>query len=334
MHWPSGVLHILSCKLGASLECTAFAIKCTTEAIMYIRSLTWCTVFANRCTAYAIKCTTCPIMYFRSLTFVYCICHEVYCRRHHLTSGATLGCTTLAIKCNLMYFRGLTWVYCICHQVYYRSHHVYQEPHLRVLHLPSSVLQKPSCISGASLGCTAFAIKCIAYLSCTSGDSGASFGVLYLPRGVLHMPSSVLHVPSCTSGASLLCPAFANRCTAYAIMYLKSLTSVYCIVIKCTVYVHPEAHLGVLYLPTGVILTSLILMKQPLNLSDCGCPKGLCEQTQPTTNEYEGPKDCKIAQRTEKLWSLKTRSLLAQVNYSEKCTFEGLKGQSLNTVSL
>ena len=46
---------------------------------------------------------------------VYCICHQVYCIYHHLTSGATLLCTTLAIKCSaeaMLYFRSLTWVYC------------------------------------------------------------------------------------------------------------------------------------------------------------------------------------------------------------------------------
>ena len=131
LHLPSSVLHILSCKSGASL------------GILYL---------SLRCTAYA-------IMYIRSLTLVYCICHQLYCICHYLTSGTTLGCTILAIKCTaeaMLYCRSSTWVYCICHQVYCRgnhiqyirsptwvyciSYHVRQEPHLGVLHLPSSVL--------------------------------------------------------------------------------------------------------------------------------------------------------------------------------------------------
>ena len=35
-----------------------------------------------------------------------------------------------------------------------------------------------------------------------------------------------------------------------------------------------------------------------------------------------------------KKWPLKTGSLLTQVNYSEKCIYRGLKGQSLNTGGL
>ena len=38
---------------------------------------------------------------FRSLTWVCCICHQVYCRGHPLTSGTTLGCTSGAsLGCN------------------------------------------------------------------------------------------------------------------------------------------------------------------------------------------------------------------------------------------
>ena len=152
LYLPAGVLHMPSCKSQASLRCTAFVIKCTTEAIMYIGMLTW----------------------------VYYICNQEYCRGHHVhqephlgvlhlesrllhmpscTSGATLGYTTLTI----MYFRSLTWVYCICHQKTCISYHVNQEPRFGVLHLPSNVLQRPTCTSGASRGCTASAIKCAAY---------------------------------------------------------------------------------------------------------------------------------------------------------------------------
>ena len=61
-----------------------------------------------------------------------------------------LGRTTFAINCTV-HQEHLTWAYCICHQLYCAGHHVYQEPHFGVLHLPSSVLYWPSCISGASL---------------------------------------------------------------------------------------------------------------------------------------------------------------------------------------
>ena len=107
-------------------------------------------------------------VHFKSLTSVYCICHQVYCRGHHLTSGTTLGCTSGAslgvlhlsssvlqrpssnIRNNTgVYFRSLIWVYCICYQVYCRGHHLTSGTTLR-------------CTSGASLGCTAFAIKCTA----------------------------------------------------------------------------------------------------------------------------------------------------------------------------
>ena len=148
---------------------------------------------------------------------MYCICqqvdwiyHQVYCICHHLTSGAILGCTPLAIKCtaeallsfrnptrvyyichqvycrdnHIQYIRSLTWVYCIsyhvnqephfvyciCQQVYCICHHVHQEPCLDAQHLPAGALdfpftvqQRPPSISGALLGCTAFAIRCTAY---------------------------------------------------------------------------------------------------------------------------------------------------------------------------
>ena len=42
-------------------------------------------------------------------------------------------------------------------------------------------------------------------------------------------------------------------------------------------------------------------------------------------------RDCS---RDKKMWSLKTDGLLTQVNYSEKWTFGGLKGWSLNTGGL
>ena len=138
LHSPSSVLHFLSCKSGASL------------GVLYL---------SHRCTAYA-------IIYIRNLIRVYCICHQVYCICHHLTSGAALGCTTLAIKCTaeaMLCFRSLTWVYCICHLVYCISCHVNQEPHLVYCICHTGVLHMSSFTSGASLGCTALAIKCTAY---------------------------------------------------------------------------------------------------------------------------------------------------------------------------
>ena len=91
-------------------------------------------------------------------------------------------------------------MYCICQQVYCISicYHVpvLQEPHLGELHLLSSVLQRPSCTSEASLGCTAFAIKCTAeaimyfrsftWVYCRGHHlhQEPHFGVRYLPSRV------------------------------------------------------------------------------------------------------------------------------------------------------
>ena len=170
-----------------------------------------CTAFDNRCTAYA-------IMYIRNLTWVYCTCQQVYCICHHVhqephlgvlhlpssvlqwpscTSGASPGYTAFAVKCTayaIMYIWSHTGVYYISQQVYCSGHHVFQEPHLGVQHLPTGVLHMPSCTSGTSLECTAFASKC-----------------------------TVLHMPSCISGARLGRTAFAIKCTAVTTMYFRSL---------------------------------------------------------------------------------------------------------------
>ena len=87
LYMPTGVLNMQSCTSEASLGCTSLAIKCTARLSSNIMNNTE--------------------VYFRSLTWVYCICHQVYCRGHHLTSGTTLGCTSgaslgctaFAIKC-------------------------------------------------------------------------------------------------------------------------------------------------------------------------------------------------------------------------------------------
>ena len=148
-------------------------------------------------------------MYIRSLTWVYCICHEVYCRGHHLTSGTTLGCTSGA---------SLGWVHCICHQdvctsyhvnqephmvycicqqVYCICHHVHQKLHLGVLHLLSSVLQRAS--------------------SNIRNNTGVYFRspTLVYCRGH-HLTSET--TLRCTSGVSLGCTAFAIKCTAVDII--------------------------------------------------------------------------------------------------------------------
>ena len=243
------VLHFPSCVLCKPF-CASSVLHCYQDLLFWIcyhvidGASLWCTTFAIKYTAY-------PIMCIRSLTWVYCDCQQVHwiCRCHHVlqephlsvrhspssvlqspscTSGASLECTTFAIKCtteSIMYIRSLTWVYDIRHQVYYRVHHVHQEPHLGVLHLPSSSLH------------------------IISFQSGASHGVLYMPTGVLNMPSSNIrnntgvHFRSltwvycichqvycrghrltsgttlgCTSGASLGCTTFAIKCTAEAIV--------------------------------------------------------------------------------------------------------------------
>ena len=127
---------------------------------------------------------------FRSLTWVYCICHQVYCRGHHLTSGTTTG----------VYFRSLTWVYCICDQVVCISYHVNQEPHM-----VSSEAYK-------SVKCTAEAIMYIRSLIWMYfiSDQVYCWGhhVLQEPHFcVPHLPSSVLHRPLCTPLNSLGCTA-------------------------------------------------------------------------------------------------------------------------------
>ena len=102
----------LRCTLGASLRCPPFA-KWSAYPIMYIRSLTWCTVYAKMCTEYA-------IMYIRS--FTWCLLH---------LPSSVLQRPSSNIRNNTeVHFRSLTWVYCIFHQVVCISYHVNQEPHM------------------------------------------------------------------------------------------------------------------------------------------------------------------------------------------------------------
>ena len=204
---------------GAPLRCTAFAIKYTAYPIMFIRSFASVYCFSQQ--IHWIYHQVYHISYHvnQEPHFVYCISQQVYCICHHVhqeprlgvlhlpsrvlhilscKSGASLGVLYLPHRCTayaIVYIRSPTWVYCICNQVCCVSYHVHQEPHLGLLHLPvgaldlpSSVLQRPSCTSGTSLGCTAFAIKCTVETNMCS-KRGASHG----------------------------CTAFAIKCIAYPI---------------------------------------------------------------------------------------------------------------------
>ena len=98
LHLPSSILHIPSCALGASSGCTA----CNCQQVHYVCRYHHVIQEPHLSVRHlAIKCTTESIMYIRSLTWVHCICqqvhcisHQVYCRGHLLTSEATLGCTS------------------------------------------------------------------------------------------------------------------------------------------------------------------------------------------------------------------------------------------------
>ena len=119
-----------------------------------------------------------------------------------------------------MFIRSLTWVYCICQQVHWIYHqvccisyHVNQEPHLGVLHLPSSVLYIPS-----------------SNIRTNTGVYYISHQVYCRGHALLQKPHlGVLHILSCKSGTSHGILYLPHRCTAYAIMYIRSLTWVYCI---------------------------------------------------------------------------------------------------------
>ena len=205
------VLHMPSCTSGASLGCTAFAIKCTAEARVQRPCCTsgaplGCTAFAIkctvetvmystsgaplRCTAFSVKCTAYSILFIRSLAWVYCICqqvhwiyHQVYCISCHVNQEPHL-------------------VSCICQQVYCICHHVHQEPHLGVLHLPSSVLHVPS------------------------SNIRSNTGVYYISRQVYCRGHAVLQEPHLR--ATLGCTTLAIKCTAEAMLYYRSPTWVYC----------------------------------------------------------------------------------------------------------
>ena len=145
-------------------------------------------------------------------------------------------CTFIQYFSKLIYLQ----VYCI-----YKTIHVHLEPHLGVLHLPSSILHRQSCSSGASRWCTAFGIKC---------TSGASLGVLYLPTGILHMPS-------CTSEAPLECTAFAKQvyCRGRHVHWEPHLVYCICQQMYCRGHhAHQEPHFVVLHLPLSLMTLSWI----------------------------------------------------------------------------
>ena len=139
LHLPSSVLHILSCKSGASHGvlymptgvlnmplCTSRASLGHTEyAIMYIRSFTWCLLHLPSSVLQRpssnIRNNTRVL--FRSFTWVYCICHQVVCISSHVNQEPHMVSSEAykSIKCTafaIMYIRSLTWVYFISHQVY------------------------------------------------------------------------------------------------------------------------------------------------------------------------------------------------------------------------
>ena len=136
---------------------------------------------------------------------MYYICHQVYCRGYHLTSGTTLGC-----------IRTLTSVCYICHQVvcischvnqephmvYCICHHVHQKLHLGVLHLLSSVLQRPSSNIRNN---TRVLFRSLTWVYCICHQVVCiSYHVNQEPHMVsseAYSQSSVLQRQSCTSGA-------------------------------------------------------------------------------------------------------------------------------------
>ena len=117
LYLPIGVLHMPPCTSEASLGCTAVAIKCTAEAIMYFRSLTWvcCICHQVYCILYHVN---------QEPLLVYCICQEVYCICHHVHQEPHLG--VLHLESSVLYMPSCT-----------------SGAALGVLHLPSDVLQRP-----------------------------------------------------------------------------------------------------------------------------------------------------------------------------------------------
>ena len=181
---------------------TAFPTKSTTD-IMFIRSLTWCTVFASRRTAYA-------IMYIRKHTWVYCIPSSL--QQPSCASRASLGVLYLSVgvlhmpSCTSGSHLG------VLHSLQvYNSHHVLQEPHL--------------------VYCICQQVYCI----CHYVHQEAHWWTAFPTKSTTDM-----FIKSLT-----WCTVFASRCTAYAIMYIRKHTWVYCIPLQVynSHHVHQEPHL-------------------------------------------------------------------------------------------
>ena len=81
---PASVLHMPSSNIRSNTGCTALAITCTVEPMIYV--------------------------YFRSLTWVYCICYQVFCISFHVNQEPHL------VYCICQQ------VYCICHHVHQKPH--------------------------------------------------------------------------------------------------------------------------------------------------------------------------------------------------------------------
>ena len=169
-----------------------------------------------------------------------------------------------------MYIRSLTWVYCICHQVYCISYHVNQEPHLVYC-----ICQQVYCIyhhvpSKALLGCAAETIMYIRNLTWVYCICHQVYCISYHVNQEPHLVYCICqqvyciyhHVPS---KALLGCAAFAIKCTAEAIMYIRSLFGVYCIcnqVDYISYHIHQKLT-GVLHLLTGALhLPSSVVQRQ------------------------------------------------------------------------
>ena len=152
-------------------------------------------------------------------------------------------------------------MYCIWDQLDCICHCVHQEPHKRVLHLPSSALHILSCTSRASLGCTASGINCTAVFNMYFSRLGCTeFGIKCTAEAhILQEPHRVYcichkvyyrvhHVLQEPHWVYCICQKVYS---AYVIMYIRSQTWVYCICqqVYCIYHhVHQEPDFGVLHL--------------------------------------------------------------------------------------
>ena len=142
------------------------------------------------CICHQMYCWDSHVQYIRSPTWVYCISYHVNQESHLVYCICQLTGVLHIYAIMYMYIRSLAWVYCICqqvhwiyHQVYCRGHHAHQEPHVGVLHLPSSVLHIPSSNIRSNTG--------VYYISHEVYCRGHAV-LQELHLGVLHLPSSVL----------------------------------------------------------------------------------------------------------------------------------------------